>query len=334
MSEGYRKITIFCFTLWIIATGIAGSTESTVSTPVMVCGDHNYPPYEYLNAEGVPEGFNIDIMHAVASVMGMEISIRLGPWKTVRSALEEGRIDVLMGMYNTRERDREVDFSIPHFITSYAVFVPDNSPIRRLEDGAGKRIIVQTADLGHDYLLETALTSHIITKTDWEKTLIALAQGEGDCAIVSRLQGLYFIHKLGIGNVKAVGPPIIQRKYCLAVKEGDSSLLAKLNEGLSIIKVNGTYDDIYKKWFDVYEKSPLRIIDTLKYVAWIVLPVLLLAIIGFFWSWLLKKEVDKRTNELKAAQEQIRKSEKRYRILFESANDAIFLLKNIVRQLS
>ncbi len=322
-----RHLPGLCF--WVLwgAVTAGGATEPTLSSPVTVCGDYNYPPYEYLNGDGQPEGFNIDIMNAVADVMGMDISIRLGPWETVRKALEQGTINVLMGMYNTKKRDQQVDFSIPHLIVSYTVFVPEKSSITQLNEAANKRILVQTADLGHDYLLENHLTSHIITKIDWEKTLIALSQGEGDCAIVSRLQGLYLIQKLGIKNIKAVGPPIIQRKYCLAVKEGDSTLLAKLNEGLSIIQTNGTYDIIYHRWFGILERSSYNFITTMKYVGWIVLPVLLLTFIVFFWSWLLKKQVNNRTAELKAAQKQIEKSEKRYRLLFESAGDAIFLLK-------
>lgn len=186
--------------------------------------------------------------------MNLDISIQLGPWDKARRELEKGEIDALAGMYKTKERDKIVDFSIPHLVVSYAIFVRKNSDIKSLNDVRDRLIIVQKDDLGNDYVRQKQLTHKIIEKGDWEDTLKSLSEGEGDCAIVSRLQGLRLINKLGIKNLKSVGPPIIQRKYCIAVKEGDYKLLAKINEGLSLIKTTGKYEKIYEKWFGIYEK--------------------------------------------------------------------------------
>lgn len=48
--------------------------------------------------------------------------------------------------------------------------------------------------------------------------------------------------------------------------------MSKLNEGLSIIKSNGDYDAIYKKWFAVYEEQDFC--RCIKVFLWIVLPLL------------------------------------------------------------
>jgi PAS domain S-box-containing protein len=275
-----------------------------------VRGDHNYPPYEYINEQGRPDGFNVDIVNGVAKAMGLQISIDLGPWDKVTAQLERGEIDALIGMFNTQERDKKFDFSIPHFIASYAVFVRHGSPIQSLADVYDKRVIVQLRDLGHDYLEENDITPHIITKQNWEEVLTALSNGEGDCAIVSRIQGTRLIGKLTIANIEAVGPPIIQRKYGLAVTEGNTALLAKLNEGLNIIKQTGTYDEIYKKWFGIYEERPPSLEKFFRYAMWIIVPLLILAITGFLWSWALKKQVALKTEELHNELLQRRRMEK------------------------
>jgi len=57
---------------------------------LIVRADHNYPPYEFLDNKGDPQGFNIDLIKAVAEVMGLNIKISLGPWNEVRSQLEKG----------------------------------------------------------------------------------------------------------------------------------------------------------------------------------------------------------------------------------------------------
>ena len=275
----------------------AGSSASAI---LHIRGDDSYPPYEYRNQQGQPEGFNVDIINAIAHAMGLQITIDLGSWDDVRRQLGGGQIDALMGMFNTAERDKTFDFSIPHFIASYAVFVRTDSEIHSLNEAQDAAIIVQLSDLGHDYIVEQHVTEQIITKRDMTAVLQALARGEGDCAVVSRLQGVQLINKLGLSNVKPVGPPIIQRKYCLAVKEGNSSLLAKLNEGLSIIKETGEYDAIYRKWFGVYEEQVNVVAYTVKRMILIVLPLLLLALFGFLWSWTLKKRVRSQTNDLRS----------------------------------
>jgi PAS domain S-box-containing protein len=302
-------IALALFSLSLNTQGIAGDspdvsrfTEKIENTEELrtlhVRGDRNYPPFEFINDQGRPDGFNVDIINALADAMGLKIKIDLGPWDEVVSQLEKKKIDALIGMFQTKERDKKYDFTIPHFIASYAVFVRNDSAIRSFDDVKNKKIIVQRSDLGHEYLKENNITQNIIEKKDWPDVLKSLAKGEGDCAIASRLQGTRLIQKLSITNIKAVGAPIIQSKYGLAVTKGDSTLLAILNEGLSIIKNTGKYDAIYNKWFGVYEERSLSFVRVLRYLVWIILPLLALTIAGFIWSWTLKKQVNLRILDL------------------------------------
>ena len=260
-------------------------------------GDSAYPPFEYLDERGQPAGFNVDLTNALAKAMGLKVKIDLGPWDKEVLQLERGKVDALMGMFKTEERDKKFDFSVPYFIASYAVLVRKDSSIQSIADVKDKVIVVQLGDLGHDYVKENGLGKTIITKGDWTEVLKALAAGEGDCAIVSRVQSARLIRKLSLDNLKAVGPPIIQRKYGFAVREGDTALLSKLNEGLSIIKSNGDYDAIYKKWFAVYEEQTFA--DVFRYFLWIVLPLLGVTAGAFVWTWMLKKQVKLRTVALR-----------------------------------
>jgi len=283
----------------------------------VIKGDHNYAPFEYLNEKNEPEGFNIEIIQAIAREMGMQIRIELGPWDQVRSELETGKIDALMGMYNTPERDRLIDFSIPHFIASYAVFVRKDSKIKSIEDVKGKTIIVQEGDLGHDFIVSKGITRRILLTTNIHDVLELLSSGSGDCAIVSRLQGLIIKKEQNIKHIMAVGSPIIQSKYCLAVTEGNSSLLAKLNEGLSILKISGEYDRIYEKWYGVTAKGfPEWIKSVFKAVSVL---LLFLALIIF----VSRVQVKRKTQELKLKNMAIQESEARLRTLKDFSDHLI-----------
>ncbi|MCP3921849.1 MAG: transporter substrate-binding domain-containing protein [Desulfobacterales bacterium] len=296
------KPLLFFLTLLFVFEDINAEELSTL----LIKGDDNYPPYEYLNEENEPEGFNVDIIRAVAREMGLSIQIELEIWSKVRSEIENGKIDALMGMFNTKERDKLVDFSVPHFIASYSVFVKKGSQISSIDDARKKKVVVQRDDLGHDYIVEKNITDSVVLKNTVRESLVSLSKGQVDCAVVSRLQGMIILKDEKIKNVAAVGPPIIQRKYCIAVTEGNAGLLAKINEGLSIIKTTGEYDRIYNKWFSVYEERGWKKERIIKYLVLIVSPLVLIIIAAFLWSWSLKKEVLKRTDALQESEQNLR----------------------------
>ncbi len=83
-----------------------------------------------------------------------------------------------------------------------------------------------------------------------------------------------------------------------AVAKGNSELLAKINEGLSIIKISGQYDKIYNKWFGAYESSGLDCHKFLKYLLIIVLPLILIIGLVLLWGWILRKQVALKTRQL------------------------------------
>ena len=182
---------LLLFVCLIVFCGVSASFSQTLS----VGGDIDYPPYEYL-VNGKPAGFNVDIFEAVAEVMGMDSSIRLGPWNEIRSRLEHGDIDMLMGMYKTPERDASVDFSIPHLVVYNAVFIRKGDTVRSIDDAWNKEIIVQSGDVMHDYIVENMVTQSIIESETQADGLRLLASGKHDCFIGAKLQGLMLIRKI------------------------------------------------------------------------------------------------------------------------------------------
>ncbi|WP_462324540.1 PAS domain S-box protein [Desulfoplanes sp.] len=276
------------------------------ASPLRVRGDNDFPPFEFLDHRGEPSGFNVDIMRALANTMGLEIQIELGPWHEVRREIEQGKADILMGMSRSEERDALVDFSIPHFMSSFAVFVPNGSDISSIDQIGATEVIVQDGGTGHDYLLRENLAERILPVATVANALVLLDSGIGDCALLPRLQAMAVVHGRGLEGVVPVGEPILQRGYCFAVPEGRSDLVAILNEGLSILEDSGEYDAIYEKWLGVYESGPPHYRWMVR-LGLLVLVVLagVLAVVSL-WSRILKKQVSRATKELRESRENLR----------------------------
>jgi PAS domain S-box-containing protein len=283
---------------------------------IIVGGDHENPPYEF-NENGRPTGFNVELMRAVADAAGADVEFRLGPWSQVRSELEQGKIDALAGMYYSEERSKAVDFSVPHTMVTAGLFVRNDSPIRSIDDMKGKEVIVQKGDVIDDYLRKEGTASRIIEVKDPADVLRLLASGSHDCALMpSRFQGEYLIRSLGISNVKGISANLPQFRYCFAVRKGNAPFKYRLDEGLNILKVNGKYKVIYDKWFGVYEKG--RLWRIVRYFVWALAIIAGLLAASSVWSWILRREVRKRTAEL-------RESEGRLRTLVHTLPDLVWL---------
>ncbi|MBF0235148.1 MAG: transporter substrate-binding domain-containing protein, partial [Desulfamplus sp.] len=284
---------------------------------IHAAGDHNYPPYEFLDPNGQPTGFNVDIFRAVCEEMGMRYEINLGSWDIVRQKLENGEIDVITGMYYSPERDKKVDFSTPHIIVSHSLFVRKDSDISLLEDLSGKDVLVQKGDIMDDFLQSQARSLTITTVPDQIDALRLLSEGRHDCALLSKLQGLYLIHKYKLSGIKTVGTSVQQRDYCFAVSEGDQQLLTQLNEGLALLRTRGIYRQIHNKWFGIYEEDEAWE-HFMQYLLWALTPLLLIFLGIFAWNRLLKYRIDLATKALS-------QSENRYREFIALAVDGIAL---------
>jgi PAS domain S-box-containing protein len=299
-----RSVSIHCLWLHLLILSLAVPSSATERMKLVVGGDHQNPPFEFL-AQGVPTGFNIEVMRAVAREMGAAVQIRLGPWSEVRTALEQGKIDALAGMYYSEERSRKVDFSLPHTMVTMGLYVRMDSTIQSIEDIRNKEIIVQRGDIVDDYLHEKKITAHIVQVTDPADELRLLASGRHDCALMpSSLQGEYLIRSLGLSNIKSVGTNLPQLRYCFAVPKGKTALRYRIDEALNILKVNGEYKNIYDKWFGIYEKRDLW--QTIRYFVWAMALIIVLLGASFIWSWSLRRQVRNRTAELREREGRLR----------------------------
>lgn len=265
---------------------------------ILAGGDHAYAPFEYLDSSGKPAGFNIDLLRRVAQIMDLAIRIELGPWDEVRGKLERGEIDMLAGMYKTPERDRFADFTIPHFITTYGIFAGKAPDISAPEELRGKRVAVQIGDVAHDHLLARGYSTEIVEFRTWEDIFGALLDDRADYAVASMVQATQLFRDHRYRELRRVGPPLLQERYCMAVREGDAELLSALNEGLSILKASGEYDRIYESWFGVFydmDAGNRRLIAFLHAAVGV---LLLLALIVAALTALLRRQVRLKTAEL------------------------------------
>jgi len=266
---------------------------------VVVGGDRDYPPYEFVDKDGRPAGYNVDLSRAIADVMGMRVEFRFGNWSEMRRGLDDGSISILQGISWSEERAKKLDFSPPHTIVHHAVFArKGTAPVASLEELRGKKVIVFRDGIMHDLLVRMGFGENLILTGTPADALRLLASGKHDYCVVASLPGMYLIRELHLTNLVQVAKSVSSQKYCFAVKKGNAELLARFSEGLAIVMQTGQYQAIYDKWLGVHEPPRFARERVLKYGAMVLLPLLLGLMASVVWSRTLQRRVDRRTEEL------------------------------------
>jgi len=296
-----RHLLFGAVTVLLLLLPIAAqATESVVSEwpSVTVGGDAHFPPYEYLDVNGNPAGFNVELTRAIADVMGMNVQIRLGAWGDMRKALGNGEVDILQGMAFTEERTREVDFAPPHAILYQSIWARKGEEVRSLQDLRGKEVIVMRQSIMHDFLLKNNLDASYVQAESLGEALRLLASGHHDAALAAKLPGQYLVKELGLTNIVPQARPLLAQKYGYAVKKGNNELLDRFSEGLAILKRNGQFQTIRQKWLGVLEPAHFPWERVVRYSAMVFAPLLLILAGTVLWSRTLQKRVRQRTQEL------------------------------------
>jgi polar amino acid transport system substrate-binding protein len=216
-----------------------------------VCTHLPYKPFQF-NQGGKVVGFDVDIMDLVAKDLGLQQKIVNTPFEGIQSGqtLNTGRCDAAAaGMTITEDRAKVLDFSDPYFEATQALLVKKSSGISDLADLSGKSLGVQTGTTGEIYAEENAPEdTEIRTFEDLALLTTAVKTGQVDAGINDN--GVLYDYVQTNPDTEVATEFNTGEQYGIAVqKNQNDQLLATINDVLAKAKQDGTYDQIYKKWF-------------------------------------------------------------------------------------
>ena len=212
----------------------------------------DFAPFEFQDENGSTEyqGFDMDLIRAVAKEMGYKAEIQNINFDGLIPAMESGNIDVIAaGMSINEERKGQVDFSDPYYTSGLTIIVnKDNNDIKGFADLKGKKIAVQsgTTGMAEAQKIEGADVKALNSSAD---TFMELKAGNVDAVINDRPVNDYFMVQSKSEDLKRLDDSLTSEEYGFAMKKGNTELAQKINAALKTLKENGEYDKIYEKWF-------------------------------------------------------------------------------------
>ncbi|MCF2137106.1 MAG: transporter substrate-binding domain-containing protein [Candidatus Thorarchaeota archaeon] len=259
--------------------------------------DKYYPPHEYWE-NGSAQGFNADVIRAVASKMGRTIQWIPLTWNEAPTALENGTVESLC-MSVTEEREDLFDFSTPILNLTLRVFVrTDVTGIFSIEDLAGHTVAVEQNDVAQK-ILETRVPNATIVPVDTqEDAILLMAKGEVTAAFCNEYAGVYAIVSNNMSNIKKIGAPVSIGPRSIAVAKGNTALLSEINQGIEQIFESGEYGEIRERWFGTEILVETRSAEVVRNAAILLGIVSAIAIILVVWNWTLQSRIGSVTEKL------------------------------------
>jgi PAS domain S-box-containing protein len=306
--------------LVVLALGTAeplfAQSAASSGGAIVYGGDREFAPYEYLDEDGEPQGFNIHLIRALAREAGLSVEIRLGQRDERMSDFDAGKTDVMFLSYS---EDRAAKYQLLDQTWTLAQVVMMRPGLPRyphgLDDLWGVRIAVDDGSINHLLLARLPESRrpalHVVpTRTD---AINAFARAEVDGVAGNHLTMRFMMGTLA---ENAIEVPLISRPYHLAVLPGRENVVAPLRVALDRLKNSGEFDRLV----ELHLGNPVRRTWLDRYAIWFAISggvALLLFVGGTAWNRSLHRQVQARTKA-------VERTERRYRDLVDNASDMIY----------
>ena len=230
----------------------AAASEALADGVLTVGTNAEFPPFEYVDDNGEPDGFDIALIKAIGEKLGVTVEVENMEFASLVSSIGS-KIDVsIAGMTVTDERKESVDFSNSYYEAVQYVILPADSEIATAEDLVGKTIGVQLGTTGDIIASEDIADTTVQQYNKGVDAVNDLINGRVDCVIIDKNPALVFAGKFE-GQVVAVDGAQFNfepEEYAIAIPKGDTALADAVNKALEEIKADGTFDELVKTYIE------------------------------------------------------------------------------------
>jgi ABC-type amino acid transport substrate-binding protein len=212
----------------------------------------NDPPFGFMDEKGRLKGIDVDIAEALAKeILGQKAKVEFVKItaKKMLDLLKSGKIDILLAPLSvSEERKKEIDFSIPYFVSGHLFLVERGAQISKYQDLAGKKVAVIQGTIGKRILREIVPSAKAVQFRNNREALQALKKHQVDAVVQLDVFIFYMEERdknLRVFDLKPIDPyPIV-----LGVRKNDPGWRRFVDKTLLKMMATGEYHELLDKWF-------------------------------------------------------------------------------------
>ncbi len=219
--------------------------------------DMECPPFSsYKEGTSDPEGFEIDMMAAVAEKLGLEsVWLPKMDFDGIIPLIQQGgKADIGVANFTiTDERAKLIDFTDPYYVANIGFVCRGNAEQTSTEDfnAKGIRVGAQGGTTGEAWALENLPNAEIVTMAPANAMLSVSGGGEGSDALDAMVADLPVVQGLiskSYPDLQILDEIATGDEFGIVVSKDNPGLTEALNGALAELEADGTMAALVEKW--------------------------------------------------------------------------------------
>lgn len=243
------------------AKGPAGAAEpdrSARRTTLRFATTNDFPPFNYLDEDGLLTGFHVDLARAICLELNAQCDVSARAWEELLPALVRRQADAVIAGHMVSARAMAVvDFTDRYFFTPGRFVGRRAGPEFEITPGglSTKRIAVAKGTTHEAYLQAFFPDSAILTFDSQELARDALTGGKADLVFDDGISLVLWINgEASKGCCDLKGGPYLEPKFfgdgiAIAVSKADPPLRGELNLALRKLRASGRFEELVLRYF-------------------------------------------------------------------------------------
>jgi ABC-type amino acid transport substrate-binding protein len=243
--------------LSLSSVAMAGETLQRVidfkTLRVGMSGDQ--PPFNMVNRDGAPMGFDVDLAMALAGAMRVKPEIKRMPFGELMAALEKNEIDmVISGMAITPERAEAASFIGPYMMSGKSILTKDSVLAKASEGQQFNRSDLKLAALQNstsaDFINTVAPEATLVEVETYEEAIAMLNKGKIDGLVADMPICMLTVLRYPDAGFVTLEKPLTVEPVGIAVKATDPQFSNLVDNYLEAYARVGILAKLRAKWFE------------------------------------------------------------------------------------
>ena len=293
--------------LFILNLFLISVFSSSIDKVYTVAFLKDWKPYYITNDKGELDGYVYSLFEAVSKKTNLKFKYKVvNTWHEIFVLAQNNEIDIVPNIGITKNRESLFSFSQPTDTLKIKLFKrKDSYDITNSEHLKTKKVGVLITNVCNK-LITNEITNNKMILTDFHRAISALFSGEIDTLCYPESSMNIKLKELKLQDeIVSFSKPLREIKRGLAVTKENFDLLPILDEAISDLKIEGTFQKIYAKWFSQDEVNTISEETFYKIIAIFAITLFVLFCL-IYWNNKLKTEHIKQkklAKKLKDAQE-------------------------------
>ncbi|TPK67500.1 transporter substrate-binding domain-containing protein [Mesorhizobium sp. B2-4-15] len=214
----------------------------------------DFPPFSSASADMSLKGYDMDVAQYIADTLKVKLNPVAVTGQNRIPYLNDHRVDILMSVGYSKEREQVIDFAAAYAPYYIAVIGPAAMSVKGKEDLAGKSIAVNRGTLEDTSLTEAAPASADIKRFDnYNAVIQAFISGQTQLMVVGNDVGAQVL-----ARQEALKPEqkfqLLTSPSHIGLNKNEDGLKKAVNDAIAKMLADGKLDESSKAWL----KTPLN----------------------------------------------------------------------------